>query len=103
MFWSKQKKQTKIQAKDERINEFQELYEKYKQGIKDVNSIHRMVQLGYSLTYDMPRDAINLFVDGYNFYFKRVDGSVFSAEDVLEGKANISEANLVETEKWLHE
>ena len=101
MFWSKPQKVTRVQQVDERISEYKELLDKYRQGNKNADIIHRMVQIGYSLTYDMPREAINLFVDGYNFYFKRADGSVFSAEDVLDGKANIVEANLVETEKWL--
>jgi len=100
MFWRK-KEQAKIEKVDTRISEYKELKDKYKKGDRDADNLHRMVQLGYSLTADMPREAINLFLDGYNFYFKRSDGSVFSAEDVLDGKANIGEANLSETERWL--
>lgn len=100
MFWRK-KEQTKIEKGDTRVSEYKELKDKYKKGDRDADNLHRMVQLGYSLTADMPREAIYMFLDGYNFYFKRSDGSVFSAEDVLDGKAKISEANLSETERWL--
>lgn len=99
MFWNK--KVSKADTHDTRIDEYIALYDMYsKQGCRDGEVITKLVNLAYDLTYEMPREAIYIFCDKYNFHFKRADGTVFSSEDVLERKANITDANLIETEKW---
>lgn len=77
------------------------LYDNYHKGNRDKNDIDELVSIAYQLAYEMPRGAINILIDEYKFWFKRADGTVFSTEDVIEGTANISEADLALTKQWL--
>lgn len=95
--------QNPVNNESEKLQEekYCRFYENYRKGNRDKNDIDELVSIAYRLAYEMPRGAINILIDDYKFWFKRADGTVFSTEDVIEGSANISEADLEVTKQWL--
>ena len=88
---------------EQMIEQYLFLFDNYRNGDRDEASVELMVTLAYNLTLEMPRKVVGLFCDKYDFYFKRSDGTVFSAVDVLDGKAIVNDVNLEKTVKWLLE
>lgn len=85
-----------VNDENEKLQEekYCKLQDDYRKGNRDKNNIDELVSIAYRLAYEMPRGAVRLFCDEYKFWFKRSNGTVFSTDDVMDGTANISEADL---------